>query len=565
MLVLVGTHLAFAVLLFLAFGFNSYHPTDHGFTLGASWRIAQGEVPYRDFIWLRPPGTPYLHAVAMLLPDTWTLPATRLVFYLQMTGSALLPAMAWLRSGAARSPGFLALASLLGLCIALHNFPVMAWYTADAVLAGSAGMAALVLSITSPRDGVGWRVVASLSLFAAALFKQPFAVLPVLLLVWSGIEAASRTGSERSRLVLASFLPGALLWLAIGLALAGAGALSDAVDQLTRSARLEDLIQAGWLAYGTSPQPGMAVLGGVVAWIALAAPPERRAPWLLALSTSLFLAAVLWLAAISGRAGHPLFHLLLGAGVVRGIVWLRSPDRMGDDPNARMARARLVFHGGVLAIGWCASISWSQQTPLLGLAGAAVALEDLVPRPSRVWLGRLGLAAAGLTAFGFFAFANIMHPYRDAPLSRQTAALHEILPRFGRVYTHSGHAERFRDLTELIERHATNPERPFTVMRSFPAIHFLTGRRSPVRTDWYLPLDVRGFQQEHREELVGLSGIVFFQREPYVGRTPLEKRPETECTEAEFGSSPNFLQAVFRAGRVLESTRAFCVVEMPGR
>jgi hypothetical protein len=564
MLLLVGTHLAFAIAAFVVFGFNSYHPTDHGFALGASWRVAQGELPYRDFIWLRPPGTPYLHAFAMLLPESWTLLATRLVYYLEMTGAALLPALWALRFS--RRPRSLVVASLTFLCIALHNFPAMAWYTVDAVFAASAGLAALAASITSPRRRIAWRSVASLALFAAALFKQPFAGLPVGLLVWALIEWSDGDGPERARLALASLVPGAVLWLATGLALAGAGALPDAVDQLSRASRLEDLVQAGLLAYSDTLQPGVGFMtfGGILAWGTLAPRnADRRAP-LATLCFGLTFASVLWLAATPGHAGHSLFYLLLGAGLVRGGLWLRSSERWADDPSARQARARLVFHAGLLAVAWCASISWSQQTPLLGLAAAAVVLEDLVPCPKPAWLGRLGLATTALVAVGFFGFENALHPYRDAPLTRQTAALHEILPRFGRLYTHPGHAERFGDLLELIERHATNPERPFTVLRSFPAIHFLTGRSSPVRTDWYLPLEASGFQAEHRAELEQLDGIVFFQREGYVGRRPLSRRATGDCAASEFAESPNFLQAVFTAGRLLASSRAFCVVEMPG-
>ena len=138
----------------------------------------------------------------------------------------------------------------------------------------------------------------------------------------------------------------------------------------------------------------------------------------------------------------------------------------------------------------------------------------------------------------------------------------EIFPRFGGISTHPGHAERFTELAELIESFATNPERPFTVMRSFPAIHFLTGRRSPTRIDWYLALEVRGFRREHLADLLALDGIVFFQREAYVGRTPLARRDDTPCQSADFADSPGFVQTVYEAGRLVASTRGFCVVDM---
>jgi hypothetical protein len=563
-LLLVGAHLAFAVTLFLVFGFHSYHPTDHGFVLGAAWRVAQGEVPYRDFLWLRPPGTPVLHSLALVLPESWSLLATRLAYYLEMSGAALLPALWAVASRAARPPLVALLASIACLSIALHNFPAMAWYTVDGVFAGSAGLAALCASISSEaaRRRLLWRSVASLLLFGAALFKQPYASLAAALALWAILEVSSRA-RERGhamRLLAATLVPGVALWIAVIAGLAAAGALPDALDQLGRAASARDLWHTGVLVYLKPAALLPLALGAGTAFVALFRP--RLPSGLRRALAAGVLAFALWLGLIPGEAGHPLFQLLLGALLVRAFAWLRSGDRMGRSDDARRARSLLVYHAGLLLLAWSASISWSQQTPLLGLVGAAPALCDLLPRAKRDSVRLAAMALVAAVAVGAMLFSNWQHPYRDAPLPRQTAALHEILPRFGHLYTHPGHAERFAELVSLIERHATNPERPFTVLRSFPAIHFLTGRKPPTRLDWYLKLEVRGFERELREELLTFEGIVFFQREGYVGRQPLRLQPDRRCTARELDHSPELLAPVFRAGRLLESTRAFCVVKL---
>ncbi len=561
--VLVALHLGAALALFIAFGFHSYHPTDHGFVVGAAWRVFQGEVPYRDFIWLKPLGTPYLHALALSLPEAWMLPATRLAYYVEMSAAALLPALWITRSGLARSATVVAVASLGGLAVALHNFPAMAWHTVDGVFAGSAGLAALGASITAarPERRILWRLLASLALFAAPLFKQGFAGLPLGIVAWAAWEslAAAHGSRKRLSLLLASIVPGALLLGAVVTALAYAGALGDAFLQLGRSSRIDDLVQAGFVAYGKAPHLALTFVGAVVAHAALA-PASGRSRGLRGVAGVTMALATLWLATRPGDAGHPLFQLLLGAAAVRVFHWLRAPDPMGE--AARRVRGRVVFNAGLLVLAWGASISWSQQTPLLGLAAAGSALADLVPEARRRWLGNAALVGVVLVAIAFLVYANWTNPYRDAPVNRQTADLSQIFPRFGGISTHPGHAERFAELAELIETFATNPERPFTVMRSFPAIHFLTGRRSPTRIDWYLALEVRGFRREHLADLLALDGIVFFQREAYVGRTPLARRDDTPCQAADFADSPGFVQTVYEAGRLVASTRGFCVVDM---
>lgn len=47
---------------------HAYHPTDDGFILAYTWHVANGEIPYRDFLYVRTPLSPYLHLPELLLP-----------------------------------------------------------------------------------------------------------------------------------------------------------------------------------------------------------------------------------------------------------------------------------------------------------------------------------------------------------------------------------------------------------------------------------------------------------------------------------------------------------------
>ena len=50
------------------------------------------------------------------------------------------------------TPVKLVVGSLIFLCIALHNFPAMAWPTVDGIFAGSAGLAALARARRASKD-----------------------------------------------------------------------------------------------------------------------------------------------------------------------------------------------------------------------------------------------------------------------------------------------------------------------------------------------------------------------------------------------------------------------------
>ena len=49
-----------------------YSGVDEGFITALVWRVLNGELPYVDFIYVRPPGTPLLHAaIQAVLPAAW--------------------------------------------------------------------------------------------------------------------------------------------------------------------------------------------------------------------------------------------------------------------------------------------------------------------------------------------------------------------------------------------------------------------------------------------------------------------------------------------------------------
>jgi hypothetical protein len=62
---------------------RGHYLMDDGFILAFGWRIWNGEVPYRDFIFHKTPLSLYLHSLWLLLPNNLTYLAPRFGFYLQ--------------------------------------------------------------------------------------------------------------------------------------------------------------------------------------------------------------------------------------------------------------------------------------------------------------------------------------------------------------------------------------------------------------------------------------------------------------------------------------------------
>jgi len=191
----------------------------------------------------------------------------------------------------------------------------------------------------------------------------------------------------------------------------------------------------------------------------------------------------------------------------------------------------------------------------------AIVLDDLVPR-SRV-RPLTPLLLIGLAAFVLHDVArqNLDQPHGDRPIRRQRAQLEEVFPRFGSVSANKGIARQISELRDLVERHALAQGRAFTVLDEFPLVHYLVDSQNPALMDWYWKSERRGMEDRLRDQLLGLDAIFLIYRG--AGPSPLGFLiPDSgACRAEEFDESMPLKAAVYRAFRLVESTRFFCVLD----
>lgn len=548
---------ALATALFLLNGWNAYHPTDDGFILAYAWRVAHGEVPYRDFLFVRMPLTPYLHSALLLLPDGWQIQAGRLAFFLEMGLSAALPTIwAVLRLNIRATPRALGLAAICFL-FAVHNFPPMPWPTVDGVLFASAGATAFLFSFDpAARHAIVLRAAASLLLGLAVLSKQAFAPLSVLFVAFSLVEAVRTRAAGR---LIASVVPGAVLAAATLAMIAAAGALPFFLQQIAEPTQLRKSLEIPWTgdpwAIGVEPYVGaftpFSVAYMLVAF-GLAATRDRSgspASVLRAVSgAGVFLALVAM--AIEAQtdpfaAGLHLFWMLVAA--LLGLL-----TRVKHPEDHRAVAAYLC----ILAIGWCASLSFAYKTPLLGLGAAGFLLESAFARgfwtAHRYWIA----IATGLVALGIVRL-QLDVAYRDVSRAAQTSDLGEIYPRFGRLYTNEANYGRFRELRDLTASHAVTT--PFVVMPNYPLIYFLSNTRNPLSVDWVQPQEYLGNEERLRDELLTKRPVVLIERDITLGPS---SEPPLPCGRA-YTPVSHLVAHVIAKWQLVAEGRHFCVYRSP--
>jgi hypothetical protein len=599
---------AVALLFFVRFGAHSWHPTDYEMLVGFCWRVWNGEMPYRDFLYVRTPLSLYLHSAWFALPDAIEVRASRLGYFLQFASAAALPAFWAVRAGLV-APGWrLPLCCALFAAVGFHNFPIMPWYTVDGIWFSSLGITAALASTTarSGRRVLGLRVVAAACFTAAALCKQNFVALPAafgavacaeLVWRWRRRDAAERRRSrEALALFVASVLPMAALAGGFLVWVAAAGAMPGFVNQVLGSAaETRPLSETGRLLAGGAPPLRYVVyqmyleatlapmlLLGVVAALAVAteAAPLGRRLHLGRVATALFFVAVGSSVASDADAryaevGHMMVVMLVGMLAGRVVLLVRRPPPAEE--RAREA-LRLLLHAGVLLTAWSAGVSWGYMTPILGVAVFGVVVHDVLPPPragsggARALDHLIDLGPAVLaTVVVVLAFdaANRNRPYRDRPVAEQTEDLGRLFPKLTGIHTNPDTFARYLEAHTLIKHHAVADRRPFFVLHEYPGLNYLFDTRNPVSIDWFWEPDYLGNEPRLLAEIRTRRPLVLLMRDRI---TPLEPGPITgpqppPCHKQALFYSRNvatpFVLEVMRQARLLGGGTYFCLVELP--
>jgi hypothetical protein len=223
--------------------------------------------------------------------------------------------------------------------------------------------------------------------------------------------------------------------------------------------------------------------------------------------------------------------------------------------RARGVDAPILAYVLVLLTGWCASLSFAYQSPILavGLAGPLVAmtLDGQTDRFAN------GIAAAGLLVLMCMSvLLNVELPYRDVPREQQTADLYDIYPRFGHLYTNEVNVLRHRELRDLSERYALSTGRNFVVFTAFPLAHFLTRTNNPLSSDWLEQQEYLGNDARLQRELQTSGAVMIVQRQH--SGTVGQGRPPLSCADSA-AIAPAFAQDSLARASLVEEAEYFCV------
>lgn len=455
---------------FLLIGRYGWGDRDNGFMLSFAWRVYKGELPYRDFIYVRPPISPFVHSIWFaLFPSKFLAASTRMMALWQDWIIALLGSFVLCRYCFSEDQVLqrnwlgVALASFL---FSTCGFVPMPWYTTDGIFFGILGASLLIL-----RTGFLASSGAALLILLSAGTKQSFYPLAVFCLVY--LMALKRFRDFK----VVAFVFGTVGAL-FALVLHSHGLLGIYLTMTSGSLHVNDGLKAGFFEY---LHIGVWSFGRILFLTALPiiafcfAFKKQFRPEFLILC---FVLSVLvqygrdwrthfgFVSMARGGYSQLLFVASFGYGIWR---LYRKRERTKQTLGFLL----------LLTIAWCASISWGYLSPIMFsaplLVGGYLCLSELMAGDKRRVLvsGAVGVAV-------ILIFASL-YPYEDLD-----GRLHDhydlgaLNPQLTLIVSGRKTAEKMNEFGKLHHQFAGS----YVILPASGWSYILSNFESPVASDW---------------------------------------------------------------------------------
>ena len=467
----------------LGFSWIGFNPTDDGWMQAVARRMADGEFPHRDFIFVRPALSAVLQIPLVWLGGDYTIWLSRL------WGWLTIGVIAWLWSGLAQ-PGRAAWSVryplyAVAFFLTAHVFPVMAWHSLDGLLLGTAAVC------LAARGTPGGLRAAFVCAGLAALCRQNFALFGPLLLL-------AIPDPRKWRAMFWAALP-PLAYLGATLA---AGCLPDFLRQVTSPGGA--FRSVAWQNYLDAPGFLPAIAAGALASALIHRVGSRHAATAGALALGVPVLA-------AGLAAHRLtqgpgpFHAAAYGlfGLALGLTLAVAAIRRG------LAADRLPLVAG-LALAWVTAISIGWNSPALAAGLLLVVIWRAshlsAPPPAAVAAPggrRATLAALVMLAVVSLAFrhARQLYPYRDAASAELTFEAGPVFPGAAGLRTNVRTFAVLQDLRRQLDRFEAEGT-PYALLTDCAAVWIRSPQRNPLPCEWPQITEL-GYDQHSVDRMTG--------------------------------------------------------------
>ena len=486
------------IILYAPYGFTD---GDDGFITALSWRIYNGEIPYKDFIYVRPPVTILLHTLPFyILPQDLIIISERVLFYISL-GVSCFFASKTISSFVDLKKYQLDvyLVASIGFIFSVNSFTPMAWHTTDGILFGSIGIYFLIArkSISSACAGMVFLLLSALT--KQSFYLMPFAGLGYLLLDRRGIKTVATAFATLAISVTGFIL--VLMYLQ---------SWGEFLSQTTGSTSIRDGYTSGVYVYIHTNILFYLIpaviwklwefVGKGKSW----QPKPSFLPYIFVAFTYIYTLA-----------------FFLNAFYFKNLTLDEYLHLEYMDPFARigflvvimfllfsMASRRIKIGTGLMiCLSWCGSISWAHISPHLFATPIMFVLMFIARDYFKV--ENVLRYAYFLLATGFFVYLiAYQKPYLSDTRENMVFDLGKINPRLSYIIGDDRINTKHIELDLLVKKYGTN----FKVLPGMPLANMIYGAQSPASIDWTLNCETAGREDKLYKELQSQGTVVFIDK-----------------------------------------------------
>lgn len=480
---------------------NGFTELDDGFITSLSWRIYNGEIPYRDFIYVRPPLTILLHTLPFyLLPHDLIIISERILFFLSISASCFFASKSISSIVDLRKYNIdVYLIASIGYVFSINSFTPMAWHTVDGILFGSIGIYLLITKKSLSGTSLG-----VLFLLLAALTKQSFYLLPFAGL---GYLISDKRGIKTVSIATLTILVSILFFVLILFKFQVSG---EFVSQTIGATSFRDAYTSGVYVYVHSEI--IFYLFPIVVWkiwdlfaikskwqTTFSYIPYIFVTFVFVYTISFYLNA-LFFKDLTGSEYLELRYMdpLARIGFIFSFVYLLF---VTDNRKFVCGMALL------LSLSWSASISWAHTSP--HLFATPIMVIFLLSAKEYFFVKKPEKFASFLLGIGLVVYLiAYQKPFYNDTKENMVYDLGKVHSQLSFVLGDERIYSKHIELDSLVSRYGTN----FKVLPAMPIANMLYKKSSPVSIDWALNCEVAGQDERLFRELETSKAIVFIDK-----------------------------------------------------
>lgn len=433
---------------------------DGGFILGLSKRIIEGDLPYKDFIYVRPPLTIYIHALSFLFND-YTFYFDRLLTIIEIATYSFVSA--YLIFKFTEKKDFIGFATVIIFIFSIHNFPMFGWHTVDAIFFSTIGV--LLYGNRS-------FLTAGIFFFLAVLCKQNFIVIVLFFILLSYFKDK-----------LLPYIKG--LFLAVTLFyfyLYCFDLKENFVEQVFSQGSINDILKSGFLGYIIAFYNKKTML---VLLVSLLFSFRITKTYNLKLNdflivfhtTSLFLFSATFFTRAVTNSGENYSFFMVTFDESKALL-VTAFFAVFFNKQYRDQKIYSLF-----LISWCSSISWGYAVPALFMAPCILPIFMLSTGKIKENLVLIFLLVLAILSF----FSALAYPYGESARYDTFVDVPEFMHKVRFLKTSPEKLRKWNQVREITEQYS---KKNIVILPGFTQFDSILNRKPISILDWEINAEI---------------------------------------------------------------------------